>query len=66
MDELIRYVKKLVIKVGLLPFKILKVKRNRILLINDISYNYSDSSKYIYEYVGYISGLFPNLNYNLR
>ncbi len=57
MDELIRYVKKLVIKVGLLPFKILKVKRNRILLINDISYNYSDSSKYIYEYMNEV---YPN------
>ena len=49
MKEFSRYIKKVILRIGLLPFKLLAVKKNRIIMINDIAYNYSDSIKCISE-----------------
>ena len=49
MTEFSRYIKKVILRIGLLPFKLLAVKKNRIIMINDIAYNYSDSIKCISE-----------------
>lgn len=51
MDELIRFAKKIVLRVLLFPLRLLPVKRNRVLLLNDLAYNYSDNPKFIAEYL---------------
>ena len=49
MREWIRYAKKICMRVILFPLRIMPIKQNCILLVNDLSYNYSDSPKYIAE-----------------
>ena len=49
MDELKRYVKKLVIRTLLTPLRLLPVKKNRVFLINDLSHKYAGNPKYIAE-----------------
>lgn len=51
MDDVFRYFKKKVMRVLLTPLKIVHVKKDRILMINDISYNYSCNPKAITEYL---------------
>lgn len=47
--ELRRYLKKICTRIILVPLKLLPTQKNRILLINDMSSNYSDNLKYIGE-----------------
>lgn len=51
MAEIIRFLKKSLLLAVLFPLRIFPVKRNRVLLHNDLSYNYSDSQKTIAEYL---------------
>lgn len=51
MKALIRYVKKITMRVILTPLRLLPVKKNKIILINDLAYNFSDNQKYIAEYL---------------
>lgn len=50
MSELIRYVKKLFLRLALFPMRILPIKKNRVLLVNNLSQNYSGNPKYIAEF----------------
>lgn len=50
MSEIIRYVKKLFLRLILFPMRILPIKKNRIFLINNLSQNYSGNPKYIAEF----------------
>lgn len=45
----IRYAKKCCMRLVLLPLRLLPLKANRVLLLNDLSYNYSDNPKYLAE-----------------
>ena len=47
--ELYRYLKKVITRIVLTPLKLIPTKQNRILLINDMSSNYSDNPKYVGE-----------------
>lgn len=51
MDELIRYVKKILTKIMLSPIRLLGIKRNRVFMINDLAYNYSCSPRSLTEYL---------------
>lgn len=51
MDDLVRYIKKKAMRILLMPLRIIPLKKNRILLINEISYNYSCNPKAISEYL---------------
>lgn len=51
MDDLIRYLKKKAMRAILTPLRVCPVKKNRVLMINDISYNYSCNPKAITEYL---------------
>ena len=51
MDDLKRYGKKLVLRALLSPFRLLPIRQNRVFLINDLAYNYSDSPKFVCEYL---------------
>ncbi len=51
MDALIRYSKKVVIRAILIPFRLLPIKKNKIVLINDLAYNFSDNQKYVAEHL---------------
>ncbi len=51
MDDLIRYIKKRAMRTVLTPLKIFPVKKNRVLMINDMSHNYSCNPKAITEYL---------------
>ena len=51
MDELKRYLKKLVIRGALTPLRLLPVRKNRVLLINNLSHKYAGNPKYVAEYL---------------
>ena len=51
MDALIRYLKKVALRTSLLPLRLLPVKKNRIILFNNLAMNYSDNSKWVAEYI---------------
>lgn len=51
MDELLRYAKKIIMRLLLLPMRILPVRKRQVLLINDLAYNYSGNPKYIAEHL---------------
>jgi len=51
MDQLLRYLKKIFLRIALCPLKVLQVKKNRVLLHNDLGYNYSCNLKCIAEYI---------------
>lgn len=51
MDDLFRYLKKKIARVILTPIKVCPVKQNRVLMINEISHNYSCNPKAITEYL---------------
>lgn len=51
MDELIRYAKKIVMRTLLSPIKLMPVKKNRVVLVNDLSYKYAGNPKYVAEYL---------------
>ncbi len=48
-DEVIRYYKKILLRMILFPLKALPVYKHRVLLINDMSPHYTDNLKYIGE-----------------
>lgn len=47
MDELIRYAKKLAVRACLMPIKLVPIKKNRVMLVNDLSYKYAGNPKFI-------------------
>ena len=49
MDELIRYAKKLAVRACLMPIKLVPIKKNRVMLVNDLSYKYAGNPKFIGE-----------------
>lgn len=51
MDELIRYIKKLVMLVVLSPLKVLPTKKTRVIMDNCLAHNYADNIKPIGEYL---------------
>lgn len=51
MDALKRYAKKVILRTALLPLRLLPVKKNRIILFNNLAMNYSDNSKWVAEYI---------------
>jgi CDP-glycerol glycerophosphotransferase len=51
MDELIRYIKKTAMRAVLLPLRLFPVRKNRVLLHNNLACNYSDNTKFIAEYL---------------
>lgn len=51
MDELIRYAKKIVMRTLLSPIKLVPVKKNRVILVNDLSRKYAGNPKYVAEYL---------------
>ncbi len=51
MDDIKRYGKKLIMRALLTPFRLFPIKKNRVFLINDLSYNYSDSPKFVADYL---------------
>jgi len=51
MDELIRFIKKMCMIIMLYPFRILPIKKNRIILHNDLAQKYSGNPKAITEYL---------------
>lgn len=51
MDELKRYAKKLIIRTLLTPLRLLPIRKNRVLLINNLSHKYAGNPKYVAEYL---------------
>ena len=51
MSELPRYLKKTACTLALLPLRLLPVKKNRVMLHNDLARNYSANPKYVAEYL---------------
>ena len=51
LSELIRYYKKIALRIVLSPIKLVPQKRNRIFLHNDLAYNYSENPKCVAEYL---------------
>lgn len=51
LDALKRYSKKIILKTLLSVFRLFPVKNNRVFLVNDLAYNYSDNPKSIAEYL---------------
>lgn len=49
MDEFIRYAKKIVMRMLLTPIKIVPVRKNQVMLVNDLSRKYAGSPKFICE-----------------
>lgn len=49
MDELIRYAKKIALRVLLSPIKMVPVKKNRVMLVNDLSRKYAGNPKFVGE-----------------
>lgn len=51
MDAIIRYAKKIAIRTLLRPITLLPVKKNRVLLENNLSHKYADNPKYVAQYL---------------
>ena len=51
MDELKRYVKKLIIRTILSPLRLLPIRQNRVFLINNLSHKYAGNPKSVAEYL---------------
>lgn len=51
MEELRKYFTKRIMRMLLLPLRLLPIKRNQIFIINDLGYNYSCNPKVIAEYL---------------
>lgn len=49
MDELIRYAKKLAVRACLMPIKLVPVKKNRVMLVNNLSHKYAGNPKFVCE-----------------
>lgn len=57
MSAWIRYIKKLLLLALLFPLRLLPVRKNRVLLINDLSYNYAGSPRAVADH---LTAVFPN------
>ena len=51
MDAILRYSKKILMRTLMLPLRLLPIRRNRVVLMNALSQNYSDNPKYVAEYL---------------
>ena len=51
MTELVRLMKKIIFSGILFPLRIVPVKRNRVLLLNELALKYSGNPKYVAEYL---------------
>lgn len=51
MDQFIHYYKKIILRVLLMPLRIMPIKQNRVFMHNDLAYNYSCNPKYVTEYL---------------
>lgn len=51
MDALLHYLKKNIMLVALFPLRVLPVKKNRVMLHNDLANKYSDNPKAVAEYL---------------
>lgn len=51
MDAFIRYAKKIAVRTLLRPITLIPIKKNRVLLENNLSHKYADSPKYVAEYL---------------
>lgn len=51
MYELIRYIKKILLKLLLTPMRVCGIKQNRIFMHNDLAYNYSCNPRFLTEYL---------------
>ena len=51
MDELLRYSKKIILNSLLMIFRIFPIKRNRIVLLDDLACKYAGNPKYVAEYL---------------
>lgn len=51
MDAIVRYIKKLIIRTVLYPFRVLPVKHKRIVLVEELSGRYYGNPKYVAEYM---------------
>lgn len=51
MQRYIRLIKKIVMRLVLMPLRLTPVKKNRILIINDLGYNYAGNPKAVAEYL---------------
>ena len=51
MDDILRFGKKVIMRILLYPFRVFPVKKNRIILMNDLAKVYSDNPKSIAEYL---------------
>lgn len=57
MDELIRYTKKIAMRTLLFPLRLAPLKKNRVMLVNNLSNKYADNPKYVAEY---LDRVYPN------
>lgn len=51
MDALLRYSQKIAMRIALMPLRLIPVKKNRVVLLNDLSYKYADNPKFVTEYL---------------
>ncbi len=51
MDELLRFSKKIIMRILLFPLRIFPIKNNRIVLMNNLAKTYADNPKYVAEYL---------------
>lgn len=51
MDEIIRYAKKIAMRTILFPFRILPIRKNRVMVLNRLSLKYAGNPKTITEYL---------------
>lgn len=51
IDSFFRYYKKILMRLLMFPVHLFPVKKNRVLLMNALSQNYSDNPKYVAEYL---------------
>ncbi len=51
MDELLRFSKKIIMRILLFPLRIFSIKNNRVVLMNNLAKTYADNPKYVAEYL---------------
>jgi len=51
MDELIRFAKKTAMRMLLCPINLVPIKKNRVMLVNNLSLKYAGNPKYVAEYL---------------
>lgn len=51
MDELLRFGKKVAMRILLFPLRLIPVKKNRVVMMNNLAKTYADNPKYVTEYL---------------